>query len=554
MMYDRNVIERLTREIAEFQEIVPDGKKLKTTYGTVLKPIYTPLDLNATDYSTDIGFPAKHPYLRGIHPSMYRDKIWTMRPYSGFGTAEETNERLKYLISRGSTGLSIALDLPTQLGLDSNDPQAKHEVGTCGTAIDSLADMEVLFDGISLERVTTSFTINSTAAAVLAMYVAVAEKQGASLSRISGTLQNDTLKEYVARGTWIFPPQPSMRLTVDTIEYCSRHLPRFNPISISGGHFFEAGANIVQELAFALADGIAYVKSALERGLKVDDFAPRLSWQFVIGISFFEGIAMLRAARRMWARLMKDRFGAQDPRSMMMRIFVGTSGASLVGPQPMNNIVRVTLETLAAVLGGCQALNPKAWDEAYSMPSEESVKLSLRTQQMIAYESDVTKVVDPLGGSYFVETLTSEIESAVNDYLKKIEEMGGVLKAIENNYIQREILKSSEESQNAVDKGERIVVGVNKYIDGRQALPEGQFFRVDPRAGTRQRAKLKALKAQRDGDRVRQSLARLSEGAKGNDNLMPYLLESVKCYATIGEIHKVLRREFGEYKENTVLR
>ncbi|MDK2855575.1 MAG: methylmalonyl-CoA mutase, N-terminal domain [Bacillota bacterium] len=525
----------------------PERKAEFTTLsGMPLERLYTPLDIADLDYERDLGFPGQYPYTRGVQPTMYRGRLWTMRQYAGFGTAEESNERYKYLLEQGQTGLSVAFDLPTQIGYDSDHPLAQGEVGKVGVAIDSLADMETLFAGIPLDKVSTSMTINAPAAVLLAMYIAVAEKQGVPSHKLSGTIQNDILKEYAARGTYIFPPKPSMRLITDIFAYCSKHLPEWNTISISGYHIREAGCTAVQEVAFTLANGIAYVEAAIRAGLNVDSFAPRLSFFFNAQMDLLEEVAKFRAARRLWARIMKERFGAQDPRSMMLRFHTQTAGCALTAQQPDNNIIRVTIQALAAVLGGTQSLHTNSRDEALSLPTEESVRIALRTQQIIAYESGVTNTIDPLAGSYVIESLTNRIEREAQEYLEKIDKLGGAVAAIEQGFIQREIQESAYAYQKAVESGERIVVGVNKFQVENERLPE--IHKVDPEVERRQCAKLRELRANRDNGKVKQVLAELKEAAKGDENLMPYILECVRAYATLGEICGVLREVFGEYQ------
>lgn len=525
----------------------PERKAEFTTLsGMPVERLYTPLDIAELDYERDLGFPGQYPYTRGVQPTMYRGRLWTMRQYAGFGTAEESNERYKYLLAQGQTGLSVAFDLPTQIGYDSDHPLAQGEVGKVGVAIDSLADMETLFAGIPLDKVSTSMTINAPAAVLLAMYIAVAEKQGVPSHKLSGTIQNDILKEYAARGTYIFPPKPSMRLITDIFAYCSKHLPEWNTISISGYHIREAGCTAVQEVAFTLANGIAYVEAAIRAGLNVDSFAPRLSFFFNAQMDLLEEVAKFRAARRLWARIMKERFGAKDPRSMMLRFHTQTAGCALTAQQPDNNIIRVTIQALAAVLGGTQSLHTNSRDEALSLPTEESVRIALRTQQIIAYESGVTNTIDPLAGSYVVENLTNRIEQEAQAYLEKIDKLGGAVAAIEQGFIQREIQESAYAYQKAVESGERIVVGVNKFQVENERPPE--IHKVDPEVERRQCAKLRELRARRDNGKVSQVLAELREAAKGDDNLMPYILECVRAYATLGEICGVLREVFGEYQ------
>jgi methylmalonyl-CoA mutase N-terminal domain/subunit len=523
-----------------------EGKaKHETLSGIETKQVYAPSD-SLDQYNEKLGFPGEYPYTRGIQPTMYRGRFWTMRQYAGYASADETNARFKYLLAHGQTGLSIAFDLPTQTGYDSDAKMAEGEVGKVGVAISSLDDMARLFDGIPLERVSTSMTINATAAILLALYIGVAKKQGADLAQLRGTVQNDILKEYIARGTYIYPPTPSMRLATDVIEYCARELPNWNPISISGYHMREAGATAVQEIAFTFADAIEYVKSVLARGLSFDEFAPQLSFFFVAQLDFLEEVAKFRAARRLWARIARERFGSTKPQSTMLRFHTQTAGVSLTAQQPKNNIVRTAIEALAAVLGGTQSLHTNSFDEALGLPTEESVQVALRTQQIIAQESGVTNTVDPFAGSYYIENLTDEIERRALEYLDKIEQAGGARKAIENGYITGEIQESAFRFQREVESKERIVVGVNQYV-----TPDGQrakILRVDPRSRDDQIARLQALKTKRDGKRAREALDSLREAARGTDNLMPYIIACVDAYTTLGEICDALRQEFGEYR------
>jgi methylmalonyl-CoA mutase N-terminal domain/subunit len=492
-----------------------------------------------------LGFPGEYPYTRGVQPTMYRSRFWTMRQYSGFGSAEETNARFKYLLENGQTGLSTAFDLPTQIGYDSDDIMARGEVGKVGVAISSLADMEVLLDGIALDKVSPSMTINAPASVLLAMYVAVAEKQGVSADKVSGTIQNDILKEYVARGTYIYPPTASMRLITDIFEYCAEHVPNWNTISISGYHIREAGSTAVQEVAFTLSNAIAYVEAAVKKGLDVDKFAPRLSFFFNAHNNFLEEIGKFRAARRMWARIMKERFGAKDPKSWQLRFHTQTGGSTLTAQQPDNNIVRVTLQALAAVLGGTQSLHTNSKDEALALPTEESARIALRTQQIIAHESGVADSVDPLAGSFYVEALTDEIEKAALEYIAKIDEMGGAVKAIEQGYMQREIQNASYQTQMAIESGEEVVVGVNKFRIENEPKPELQ--KINPELERIQSERLANLRNTRDNALVQQRLAELRAAAEGTDNLMPHIVNAVKAYATLGEICNVMRDVFGEY-------
>ncbi len=525
----------------------PERKgEFKTVSDQFIERLYTPEELENIDYLHDIGFPGEWPHTRGVQPTMYRGRLWTMRQYAGFATAEESNKRYRYLLEQGQTGLSVAFDLPTQMGYDSDHPMSLGEVGKCGVAISSLSDMEVLFRDIPLDKVSTSMTINSTAIILLAMYIAVAEKQGLSPEKLSGTVQNDILKEYVARGTYIFPPRESMRLITDIFEYCSKELPRWNTISISGYHIREAGSTAIQEVAFTIANGISYVQAAMDKGLDVDKFAPRLAFFFNAHNDLFEEVAKFRAARRLWAKLLRDRFGAKNPRSWLMRFHTQTAGCSLTAQQPENNIVRVTIQALAAVLGGTQSLHTNSMDEALALPGEKAVRIALRTQHILAHESGVTNTVDPLGGSYFIESLTNEIEKGAVEYIDRLEGMGGVLSAIENGYIQREIAEKAYGYQRDVEEGKKIIVGVNKYeIDESTTL---ETMKVDPSIEKKQKTQLERLKAARNNEEVEKVLNRLETTARTDENLMPIIIEAVKSYATLGEISDVLRDIFGEYK------
>ncbi len=528
-------------------EKAPERKKeFKTSSGFVVDRLYTPEDVEI-DYESKLGYPGVYPFTRGVYPTMYRGRLWTMRQYAGFGTAEETNARYKYLLSQGQTGLSVAFDLPTQIGYDSDHPMALGEVGKVGVAIDTVEDMQILFDGIPLDKVSTSMTINSTCAQILSMYIAVAEQQGVSRDKLRGTVQNDMLKEFIARGTYIFPPEPSLRLATDIIMFCAKEMPKWNPISISGYHMEEAGATPVQEVAFTLANGITYVERVIERGMDVDAFAPRLSFFFAAGNNFFEEIAKFRAARRLWARIMKERFNAKKPQSMMLRFHVQTAGCTLTAQQPENNIVRVTLQALAAVLGGCQSLHTNSFDEALCLPTEKAVRIALRTQQIIAEESGVADVIDPLGGSYYIEWLTDKIEEEAMKYIEKIDEMGGMVKAIESGYVQREIQKSAYEKQKAIESGELVVVGVNKYVIEEEI--EIELLRVPKEVVEKQIERLRRFRENRDRSRVEKALSELRKAAEREDeNLMPYVLEAVKAKATLGEMTDALREVFGEYR------
>ena len=536
------------KAIAKFPE---RSKNFTTGSNSPVKRLYTPLDDGNRDYVRDIGFPGEYPYARGVQNTMYRGRFWTMRQYAGFSTAEESNKRYKYLLAQGTTGLSVAFDLPTQIGYDSDHSLSQGEVGKVGVAIDSLADMETLFDGIPLDKVSTSMTINAPASVLLAMYIAVAEKQGVTPDKLEGTIQNDILKEYVARGTYIFPPEPSMRLITDIFAYCSKNVPNWNTISISGYHIREAGSTASQEVAFTIADGIAYVDAAVKAGLDVDAFAPRLSFFFNAHNDLFEEVAKFRAARRVWAKVMKERFGAKNPKSLMLRFHTQTGGSTLTAQQPDNNIVRVAIQALAAVLGGTQSLHTNSRDEALALPTEDSVRIALRTQQIIAYESGATETIDPLAGSYYVESMTDRIQKEAEAYIATIDGMGGAVKAIERGYVQQEIQDAAYSYQMNIESGERVVVGMNKF-QIKEAAPKG-LLRVDPIVGDQQVAKLKKLRAGRDNARVEASLATLGKAAKGTDNLMPHILEAVRAYATLGEICDVLRAVFGEYQQKVIL-
>ncbi len=517
-----------------------------------IERLYTAEDLGADwDPHDKLGFPGEYPFTRGIHPTMYRGRLWTMRQFAGFGSAEQTNERFKYLLEHGQTGLSVAFDLPTLMGRDSDDELARGEVGKEGVAVDSLADMERLFDGIPLDQVSTSMTINAPAAVLFAMYLAVAEKQGVAFEKLGGTLQNDILKEYIAQKEWIYPPRPSLRIITDLMAFCARQVPRWNTISISGYHIREAGSTAVQELAFTLADGMAYVQAGIEAGLAVDEFAPRLSFFWNSHNDFFEEIAKFRAARRMWARTMRERFGAQDPRSWMLRFHTQTAGCSLTAQQPYNNVVRVTVQALAAVLGGTQSLHTDSYDEALALPSDHAVTVALRTQQILAEESGATHSIDPLGGSYFVEALTDRMERDALAYISRIEAMGGVVAAIEQGFQQREIAEASYRYQAQVDAGLKTVVGVNKYEGGPLARPE--LLQVDSAVEQRQITRLAALKRERDAAALQRALLRLREAGASGDNLIPHMLEAVRRYATVGEVCAALVPIFGTYREVSVI-
>jgi len=524
----------------------PKKKEFTTISGKEIRELYTPLDLDGFDYQRELGFPGEYPYTRGIHPTMYRAQLWTMRQFSGFGTAEDTNKRYKYLLSHGQTGLSVAFHLPTLMGIDSDHPLAQGEIGKCGVAIDSLADMEILFNGIPLDKITTSMTINPPAAVLWAMYIAVAEKQGISPKVISGTIQNDILKEYIAQKTFIFPPRHSMKLIVDTFEYGAKEVPRWNTISISGYHIREAGSTALQELAFTLRDGIEYIEWALERGLNVDEFAPRLSFFFNAHNDFFEEVAKFRAARKIWAEVMRKRFKAKNPRSWWLRFHTQTSGVSLMAQQPYNNVIRVALQALAAVLGGTQSLHTNSLDETYALPSEEAVTIALRTQQIIAHESGVANTIDPLAGSYFVEKLTQEMEKGTKEYFRKIDEMGGMLKAIELGFPQKEIADSAYEYQKAVEEKAKLIVGVNAFQMEHEPIP---VLHIDESVAKQQLTRLKQVRQTRNSSRAKAGLRDLKKAAEDSQNLLPYLLDCVKTYATLGEIIDSLKEVYGEYQE-----
>ncbi len=516
-----------------------------------INPLYTPADLADWNYDRDAGYPGEFPFTRGVQPTMYRGRLWTMRQYAGMGDAEESNKRYKYLLSAGTTGLSVAFDLPTQIGMDSDHPMAIGEVGKVGVAIDSIEDMQRLFDGIQLDKISTSMTINATASILLALYIAVAKRGGSEVGKLSGTVQNDILKEYVARGTYIYPPKQAMRIITDLFAYCNENVPDWNTISISGYHMREAGSTAVQEVAFTLADGITYVQAAIDAGLDVDKFAPRLSFFFACHSNFLEEVAKFRAARRMWARIMRQRFGARSPKSWMLRFHTQTGGVTLTAQQPEINIVRTALQALAAVLGGTQSLHTNSFDEALALPTEDAVRVALRTQQIIAYESGAPNVIDPLGGSYYIEALTSEIEKCAEQYIEKIDGLGGMLKAIERGYVQSEIQNAAYDFQKQVDQLERVVVGVNRFqIEEEKEIP---ILRIDPELERKQVERLQAMRARRDKIRWEQGLKRVEDAARNGENLMPAIIGAVESYCTVGEISDTLRKVFGEYKETVVI-
>jgi methylmalonyl-CoA mutase, N-terminal domain len=530
----------------------PESKsEFKTGSGDKIERLYTPEDVADIDYEAEIGYPGQYPFTRGYQPTMYRGKNWTMRMYAGFATAEESNERYKYLVNQGSTGLSVAFDLPTQIGYDSDHSLAQGEVGKVGVPIDTLKDMEILFDGIPLDKVSTSMTINAPAAVLLAMYIAVAEKQGVSADKLRGTIQNDILKEYIARGTYIFPTEPSMRLITNIFEYCSKDVPKWNTISISGYHIREAGSTAAQEVGFTLADGIAYVEAAINAGLDVDTFAPRLSFFFNAHNDLLEEVAKFRAARRLWAKIMKERFGAKNEKSMMLKFHTQTAGCTLTAQQPDNNIIRVAMQALAAVLGGTQSLHTNSRDEALALPTQDSVTIALRTQQIIASETGVTNTVDPLAGSYYIEAKTKEIEDKAMEYINKIDEVGGAPKAIDLGYIQKEITDSAYQYQMEIESLDRIVVGVNKY-QVEEGAPQG-LLKVDPIVGEMQKKKIDDVKAMRNNEAVKEKLEALRKACEGTDNVMPFILAAVKEYASLGEICGVMREVFGEYEQAVLL-
>ncbi|AEG14790.1 methylmalonyl-CoA mutase, large subunit [Desulfofundulus kuznetsovii DSM 6115] len=522
--------------------------RFETVSGMEVKDLYTPLDIEDLDYERDLGFPGEYPFTRGVYRNMYRGRLWTMRQFAGFATAKESNKRYKYLLEKGQTGLSVAFDMPTIMGYDSDHPRSLGEVGRVGVAIDSLQDMETLFDGIPLDKVSTSMTINAPAAVIWCMYIATGEKQGVRPEKLTGTIQNDILKEYIAQKSWIFPPEPSMRLITDIFAYASRHVPKWNTISISGYHIREAGSTAVQELAFTLANGFAYVEAGIKAGLNVDDFAPRLSFFFNAHIDFFEEIAKYRAARRIWARRMKEKYGAKDPRSWLLRFHTQTAGCSLTAQQPENNIVRTAYEALAAVLGGTQSLHTNSMDEVLALPTEKAVQIALRTQQILAYETGVANVIDPLAGSYYVEALTNKMEEEAEKYFEEIEKRGGVLACIEQNFFQQEIADAAYRYQRALDSKQRILVGVNEFVNPDEKL-EIEILKIDPKIEQEQVARLQKLRRERDNIRVRETLEALRRACEGTENVIPYILDCVRAYATEGEIIQVMREVFGEYKE-----
>ena len=524
-----------------------------TTSGIDADVVYTPSDLEDFDYLRDLGFPGEFPYTRGVYPTMYRGSLWSMRQYAGFADAEESNRRFKYLLAQGQTGLSVAFDLPTQMGFDSDNPMVKSDVGRVGAAVDTLRDMEILFDGIPLDKITTSFTINATAAVILAMYLAVAEKQGVPKEKVGGTLQNEILKEYIARGTFIFPPRPSLRLVVDIIDFCKDRVPRMNTINFSGYHVREAGANAIQEAAYCLSSAITYIEEVLKRGIDFDDFGPRLAFHLIVGLDFFEEIAKIRAARRLWAKIARERFKAKNARSMMLRLFCGSSAREATLREPLNNIIRATIDMMGIVFAGAQSASILSYDEAYTIPTEESALISLRTQQIIGYETGVTKVADPLGGSYYLEHLTNRMEKEIKTLIDEIDAAGGMLRCIETGKIQMDVLKNAYEIEKKKQCGEIAIVGVNKFVDEQKQDEQVVLTKIDPILVQKQIEKLRNIKSERDNQKVKTALMKLKEKAQGNENLVPPIQEAVREYATVGEICDTLREVFGEHAEAVVL-
>jgi methylmalonyl-CoA mutase N-terminal domain/subunit len=546
--WEINTLKKVLDRSPEREEV------FRTESGIPIKRLYTPMDVEAMDYDADLGYPGQYPFTRGVYPTMYRGRLWTMRNYAGFGTAEDTNKRYRYLLEQGMPGLSMAFDLPTQLGYDSDDPMAEGAVGRVGVAVDTLADMEIIFQEIPLDKVSTSMTINAPATILLAMYIAVGEKQGVSQEKLMGTTQNDILKEFIARGTYIFPPEPSIKLVLDVVQYCAEHVPRWNTLNIAGYHFREAGADAIQELAFTIADAITYIEKARERGLEVDDFAPRLSYSLGCYMDLFEEVAKFRAARRLFAKVMKERFQAKNPKSYLFRIFTGSCGSTLVTQQPINNIVRVTMHALMGILGGDQAIHTACWDEGYAIPSEDAATIALRTQQILAQECGLSHTIDPLAGSYYVESLTNEIEKRAMEYLEKIDEMGGMLGAIDSGFVYKEIQESSVKFQKRVDSGERVIVGLNKYAMPEEEDPmEQEIFQVDASVEDFQREKLTKVRAGRRDEEVQGCLKDLEKAIEKDENLMPYIMQAVKSYATVGEICRVMREKWGEFRASTYI-
>ncbi|MBU4143228.1 methylmalonyl-CoA mutase [Patescibacteria group bacterium] len=549
-------IERIGKERTRWEKENAGKKgreqKIFTTSGIEVRTVYTPEDSGDANYLERLGFPGEYPFTRGVYPNMYQGRLWTMRQYSGMATAEASNARYKFLLNQGQTGLSVALDLPTQMGIDSDDELAEGDVGVVGVAIDTLKDMEILFDGIPLDKITTSFTINATAAILLAMYITVAEKQGVPIEKTGGTIQNDILKEYVSRGAWIFPIEPSVKMIGDTIEFCMERIPNFNPISISGAHFRGAGANAIQEVAFTFCDAIEYVNHMLQRGIDIDKFGPMLSFWFSTNIDIFEEVAKYRAARRLWAKIMKQRFGAKDPASLRLRFGTSTLGVSLTAQQPLNNIIRVAYEALGSVLGGVQSLFTASLDEAYSIPTKEAVQVALRTQQILADEAGVGRTVDPLGGSYYIEFLTDRLEEEITKLMAKVEEMGGMIKAIQEGYIQSMILDEAYDHERKLKSGEKIMVGVNKFVVD-ESGKKIDLYQIDPETSKRQIERLSQVKAERNATEVKSALERLKKATVDKKNVMPFLVESVKTYATIGEITSVLKEIYGTFREPVII-
>ena len=546
--------DKIKEDMEEWQNSVSDKKERQRSFRNLsdieIQRLYTPNDIKDLNYELDLGFPGQYPYTRGAYPNMYRGQLWTMRQFAGFGTAEQTNERYKFLIEHGQTGLSVAFSLHTIYGVEATDQKALGEVGKEGVAIDTLKDMETLFDGIDLSKISTSMTINAPASILFAMYIVTAEKQGHSPEKLRGTIQNDILKEYIAQKSWIFPPEPSMRLIVDTIEYCTKYVPQWYTISISGYHIREAGSTAVQELAFTLADGFAYVEAGIERGLNVDDFAPRLSFFFNSHNNFFEEICKYRAARRIWAKRMKNKYDAKKPESMRLRFHTQTAGVSLTAQEPENNIVRVTLQGLAAVLGGTQSLHTNSFDEALCLPTEKAVKIALRSQQIIAHESGVTETVDPLAGSYYVEWLTNKMEEEAENYFEQIEELGGVIPAIRANFFQKEIANASYKYQQEVENGEKVIVAVNRFQQEEQStIP---LLKIDEEVAAEQSKKLNNIKKKRDNTKIKEELEKLQNAARGTENLMPYIIDAIRVYASIGEVINALKEVFGTYHEDSI--
>ncbi len=551
-MFEKDKIDKVKEKAKEweskFKQNCSVPFEVTNPSGRKIKPLYTPADVDSLDYERDLGFPGEFPFTRGIHQTMYRGKIWTMRQFAGYGTARDSNKRYHFLLDRGQTGLSVAFDMPTIMGYDSDHPRSHGEVGRCGVAIDSLKDMEILFEGIPLDKVSTSMTINAPAAILLAFYICVGEKQGVSSEKLRGTIQNDILKEYIAQKSWIFPPEPSVRIITDIFAFCADHVPKWNTISISGYHIREAGSTAAQELAFTLADGFAYVEAGIKAGLDVDTFAPRLSFFFNSHLDFFEEIAKFRAARRIWARRMKEKYGAKKKESLLMRFHTQTAGCTLTAQQPENNIVRTAYEAMAAALGGTQSLHTNSMDETLALPTEKAVQIALRTQQILAHETGVTNTIDPLAGSYYVEYLTNKLEQEAEEYFRKIEELGGVIKAIEMGFFQKEISDAAYRYQKEIEEKEKIIVGVNEYvIEGEQL--EIEILKIDPRVEEEQIKALKKLRSERDNLAVKRSLEELKKAAQGTDNLMPRILDCARNYCTLGEMIATLKEVFGEYKE-----